>query len=578
MFQGIDPDGLNGLATTVEHKTASLRHQSRGVSAILSRNQRSPAVAEISAVVGRAEDWGNDTAATLRWRAETIRGGQGALFDVHALAQAAFAAHAVFSATTIDDSYRAWVADWQASNQRVDQAEAQISEWLDQSWTDWDVTNDDLHNIWSIMDRLQGDELSRVIAKLTPHQLERWVDEMGHSINGFTREEKQQVFTMLAENTTGESLGKVHEAILDAADSDQDAIDFGMAIRHHSPDDAIVAFVTFVVTRDLTGHRYSGVAPALTMEGIEDPTAIDQALRAIVTTDGALDVIVIDSLVSARIEDTGTACIEIAPLASLATAMSRGADVELKALGFTTVVGLAERSVSDIAYRLQDRHGRDVSQSGSDRDSRIATAAQRDLISAATRLVISDPDGVIQELATSVDIDGSITSSYLYQLIDHDQFHNLSRTIDALRGGDDVDIERFAQVGTDPGYPYAHAQNLAFVAGALNSALERYAEAARSDIGAIVLVGGVASAIAGTIYALEFKSAQIAAGIFDFSVGEFGVGAVASSTINDINDQLVNVTSTVLRRMQPQGPLEIEPAGLGSALMLWDERYALVHP
>jgi len=576
VFQGVDPDGLDGLAATIEFKTASLRRHSRVVLDILSRKERSTELAEISASVGRAEEWGNDTAVTMRWRADTVRDGQRARFNVPALIQAAFAANAVFSATTIDEEYRTWVAEWHASSQRVNEATAQISGWLDQGWTDWDVTNDDLHNIWSTLDGLSGSELDRVITALTPRQLARWLDEMAHSTNGFSRDEKQQVFTMLATNGSGESLGKIHEAILVAADTDQDAVDLGMAIRQHSPDRAIVAFVTFVVAQDLTGHRYSGIAPALAIGGIEDPTAIDAAVRAILTGDGALELIVIDSLVTARVEDTGATCIDINPLASLAAAMSRGADAELKTLGFAALVGLTGRSESQIADLMQARHGEDVARKNSNRDSRV-TSADLELVSAATRLLISDANAVIQELATTIDIDGSITSAYLFGLIDHDQFHNLSRVVNALRGGDDVDVVRFSNVGTDPGYTHPHAQNLAFVAATLNIALERYAAEALADIKNITLVADVTKLIAGTIYALELKAAEIAASVFEFSVGKFALDTQVSDIVNDINTQLDHVTGTVSSRLKPQGPLEIEPDHLGSAFMTWDERYDLVH-
>lgn len=558
MFRGIEPDGLDSLANTVEAEVASVRHESRMAIDLLSRNGRAAAATGIGSAVGGIERWGYDASNNLRWRAAIIRQGQsndhGSLDPV----RARFATEAVFSLGNVDTAYRQWLEQLQAGRQRVDEAFAGITGWLRQGLTDWDVTNGDLHNIWSTLDGLDGEELERVVARLTPRQLRRWIDEMGNHINGFSRAEKRQVFTMLAENASGQSLGMIHDAILAVGNTEANAVDFGIAVQSHSPDDAIVAFVTYVVARDLAGQPYSGIAPALAAGGVDEPAAIDSLLRAVLTTDGALGYIAMDSLAAAHIEEAGDTCFRIDPLESLTTTMSRGGDPALKALGFAGLVGIARHQ----AIPLRGDEGRVTGK---------PEEAEFELLGAATRVLASDLNAIITNLATTVDRDGSITSAYLYRLVDQDRIGDLGRLVDDLRGGNGVDEVLFSDPGADSDYPYPHAQNLAFFAAGLNNALQQYATDAKGDIDTIT---GIAAAVGLLAIPLARGLAYLNA-LIEGGVGLVADG-VADGTKESIDNRLAQLVYTVETALQPQLPLQTSPDDMAKALLQWRDRYDII--
>ena len=87
MFQGIDPEGLDSLADTLETQTVSLRHQTRIALDALYRNQRGGDAAAIGALLSRVEEWGIESSAALRWRTAMIQSGQDARLDIFRLAR-----------------------------------------------------------------------------------------------------------------------------------------------------------------------------------------------------------------------------------------------------------------------------------------------------------------------------------------------------------------------------------------------------------------------------------------------------------------------------------------------------------
>ena len=185
--------------------------------AVLDRNSLAGAVAALATAGSHIDFWGGETAENLRWRAEAISAGQNTYFNIGALLRARFAAEAAFTASSRDDAYQGWLRIWHQEEQRIAVAVSNIADWLSQRLTDWDVSNNDLQNIRLTLEGLSGTEMDRVIQRLTPSQFERWIAEMGHSINGFSHDEKRAVFALLAANASGDSLRKVHNAILDAA-------------------------------------------------------------------------------------------------------------------------------------------------------------------------------------------------------------------------------------------------------------------------------------------------------------------------------------------------------------------------
>lgn len=581
VFRGIDPEGLDALASTLDIQTRSMRNQARTAIELLDRNRKSADAAGIGAMLDRIENWSLDTANTLLWRAETIRSGQDAGLDVFRLARARFAAEAVFSIGTVDEDYRQWVEALQASERRVAEAITNISDWLDQGWTDWDVTNGDLRNIWRALDGLSGEELDHVIAALSPRQLERWIEEMGNSINGFSREEKRQVFSLLAGNSSGETLGKVHDAIVERGGT-EDATDLGTAIRQHAPDQAIIDFVGYAIEHDLASHAYSAVAPALAVGGIDDSKAIDAMLRLVLSDDATLQLIVVDSL--AATATTGSEAIVARPLGSLVEAIARGGDAPLKAAAFAAVAAVATEPDARLRDLLRTRHQifdsattdlmgrREVNNNATE----MLRAVEPELLANAITILVSDANGVVEELASSLDPDGSSTTAFLYALVDQDEIEQLGLLVESLRGGDVVDATAFSTAGINPDYQYPHAQNLGFVAGNLRKALEQYADGEKDDIDWVVRGAGLATAAVGLFYAKVLESVSLAATATEGIVEYLSTDYWAGRTKDEIDDYLGRIIDTVETSLQPPATPSVTTPNLGEALQAWGDRYDLV--
>lgn len=538
-FRGIDPYGLDELSVRTAIATAEVTTATGPACHVLGRHGYGDDAAAAQKLSNRIGLWGADTVAALHRRAELIRSGQKAPGDTPAILGAEFAIEGLFTLPEMETAFEAW----RESRQRAERAVGDITGWLDQSWNDWDVSNNDLQNIANTLEDLTSKELDGVISALSPRQLERWIGEMGNGFNGFSREEKQALFANLAA-ADGESLGKIHDALLRAG-SERDIVHFGLAIQHHGADGAIVAFVGHVMNTDLAATRYSTVAPVLALSGIENADAVAAATRAIVDVEGALETTIVDSLVTAHVEDTGVACIEIDPLDSLVTAASRTSDVEVTTAVFAAVAGAAtdrSRTLLELLSRRYDvvdtAPGWIDRKTGGDSGNELLRSNETKFLDSAVRLLVSDADGVITELATEIDPGGLITTDFLYELVDHGRGDNIGRIAHELRGGDVVDPARFGEVGDIASYRYAHAQNLAYLAGTTTNALERYADDAQSTIDAIGHIAGIAMFATGTIFKVASFTLSAAGAATEYGATDWK-GSRVQDNIDEYLDTLL---------------------------------------
>ena len=304
-------------------------------------------------------------------------------------------------------------------------------------------------------------------------------------------------------------------------------------------------------------------------------------IRAIITADDALALITVDSLITAHVEDTGNACIDINPLASLIATISTGPDPALRAAAFTTMVRFTTDARGQLRAIMDERYGIFDSTEraflGTTQEETPATDilndAQEQFLAAATRLLASDANGVVAELATELDEDGALTTSYFRQLVDLGRSDDLYRVVTALRGGDTVDSVKFAEYGTDPDYPYPHAQNLAFLAGGLSNALAAYADEAKAAIDAISIGAGLAIAAVGPIAeGLSWAAATVTPLLGDGAINWFA----SNNVQGNIDEHLDGLIEAVETHLQPLRTLEGPPAELGESGSWWDYRYRTI--
>lgn len=574
MFRGIDPEALNGLANAIVVRADSLLLQARSARDSLHRIGKPTEAQELNTVVGRVEQWSVTAARDMRWRSEAIRRGRTSEPNLLRLMEAELAGQAAFPPDAAGAAFRRWMDTARESRLRVEDSVARISEWLNQGWTDWDVTNNDLHNIWAKFASLSGDELDRVVGDLSPTQLERWIEEMGNSLNGFSLSEKGQVFALLAKKGSGESLGRVHAAIVAAGDS-QDRVAFGTAVSAHCSDQVIAEFVTQVANLDLSRHRYSSVAPMLALREVDDAEVVGSVLTQLVSTGDLLEMIVVDSLVLANTDGGAN------PLDGLIDAIVRTDDPHLKAIAFDSVAALVLSGDDRLRDLLRDRHrvfdttSSDFpgSQQDADDATRLLRSGRSELLSSAFAVLVVDAAGVVKEMATTRDPDGSTMTAFLREVIDAEQTEQLGQIITALRRGAVVDPVEFSAHGVDPSYPYPHAQNLGYVAGALRLALEEYADDAKQDIdwitgGAKMLTLGL-----GVAYSAVLEINKAAGLIVEGGAEWLTTDYWAARTQDDIDQGLRAVLEGMVTNLQPPPTPGGGPAHLGDALQWWDHRY-----
>ncbi|MCP4306510.1 MAG: hypothetical protein GY788_16910 [bacterium] len=552
MFRGIDPAGLGGLVIELARHCGNARQLSIATVAILGSNGRTSDAAEIAAVVGRAHNWSDQTCSTLQWRAAAVDNVQGEHFSLAANLRAHFAVSATFSMENLAETYLRWVEQSAAGCNHIDETIVNVSAWLNETWRDWDVTNADLHNIRQAIGGLSPSELEGVIAGLSQPQLERWIAEMGNRINGFSRAEKQEVFALLARSPN--SLGKVHDAIL-AGGTPADAIDFGAAVGAAVSDAVIARFVADVLATNLKATPYSTVAILAAIGEVEEPAIVNGMVDQIVEG-GALPLLVADSLAVPNGTDL---------LSNLGRVLGRVTDPDVAATALHVIVPFVTDAAAQRSLVTRTGNLERV------RTAALALAqAEPVLLELANRLLATDPDRVIESLATTVDPLGTVFSDFLFEMVSGGESATIGTIAATLRGGDAVDPRRFASIGADPDYRYPHAQNLAYFAGSLNNALARYSDDAKDDINLITAAVAAADLVLAPVFAafrIGLSTAMVEAGV--------GFG-VANAVQDDIDTFLANIHDVVSTSLQPTVTVNGIPHELGESALWWDHRYRMV--
>ncbi|MDJ0664940.1 MAG: hypothetical protein QNJ75_10285 [Acidimicrobiia bacterium] len=555
MFRAIDPDGLAEIADRLVLRAAELRREGSVASWLL----RCRTGSDVAGALMRAARWADQAAADLRWRASAIGVGQQAGLDLAALVRAEFAAGGVFAPEQRDAALIPWLRDRGLSRRRIADAVDRIGEWLDQGWLDWDVTNSDLHNVRRTLASLAGDELDQVLAALSPRQLERWVAEMGNSYNGFSRAEKQDVFELLATNASGNTLVRLHDALLTSG-GQTDLIDLGVAIQLHSPDRVIADFVVGVLRADQVTQRFSSLAPGKAIQGLQDPTEKTRAAGAVLVHPNALSWFIVDSLTA------GESPTPLLTALSRTTAGSHLAAGFVSALTLLTTPGQLDRmaAAQRSSEASSDEHH---SHPGLD-------ATGEHLLDASVRFLAANPDAVFTDLATNADPDGDLTTAFWHLLVSNGDAESMAAVLQGLRGGAAIDLDRFSARGRDPGYEYPHARNLAFAAATLNRGMTRSAQDAQGDIDAISRVAGVATTAAGLISG----GSAVAESLIGTGTG-WTIESFAAAAKSDINDQLADLIDKATARLRPPDGADLgQFAGAANALLAWTSVYTRLLP
>ncbi|MBX2836463.1 MAG: hypothetical protein KTR35_06395 [Gammaproteobacteria bacterium] len=141
------------------------------------------------------------------------------------------------SAQSYDSSY---------SHDDVDSAVDNIEQRLSQSWTDWDVTKNDLREINDIVGGLSPDEKNSVISELSDDTLETWGKELDGFSGGLSADERQELYKDLAQDINAEQLLRVSDAF---GDDHQDGL--MRAVQSHASSETRVQYVEGMQQRSM---------------------------------------------------------------------------------------------------------------------------------------------------------------------------------------------------------------------------------------------------------------------------------------------------------------------------------------
>jgi hypothetical protein len=325
----------------------------------------------------------------------------------------------------------------------------------------------------------------------------------------------------------------------------------------------IVDFVALSLSHELVDTPRSTLAPLLATTGIEGREPAAAAATIIAGRDRVVELAIIDSLTSFHPDVAASD-----PLQSLAGIVSRGCDPALAARTFATLARAAARP-EDLYPLLAERYQVSLIPGTTNDDEAMAMVIDGEptLLNAAVTLLAADTDNVITHLATTIDPDGNLTSDFLLRLVSRKHVGDLGLIADSLRGGPEVDPVRFGDI---EGYPYSHAANLGYLAGALCNALDRYADRARSVVDGWSLLASAAFFVTGSL--LEVTSTAAAA---VGSIAEYGAtGWIGGKTQANIDSGLSEVKIVVEQALRPD--TGIGTSIPGQAWEQWVERLSLI--
>lgn len=564
-FRGIDPEGLSRLADALDERVTVI--DPRPVAALLGSRDRAGDHAPISAELNRTGRWLAATSADLRWRAAAIVAGRQSGWDppmrLAAMVRAGFAMTAIVPPGGARGAFESWLRDLAGArrerDRRVAAAIASVSSRLSQSWRDWDVSNADLEGIRRTLAGLDGSDLDRVIAGLSDRRLRRWIAEMGHSVNGFSRREKQRLFADIASKASGATLARLYATIVADRPGSLDAADFGSAVAAEAADDVIVSFVVDVVEAGLGQTRFGWIGPVMAVPGVDRPENIDRLISRFFLDGAAIGRLVGDMRLTAwrgGVDPTG----------EFFAALGRGEDPVLRAGVFAVVARIASNPGAGLDDGLGGWPG-----GGSRSDVGPAYPADADeLLDALTALIATDPVATVEALSRSVDVDGTATIGWIDGLIDRGRIGDFMPIFNTLRGGTEPDVEWLAEPGTDAGYRFPNAASLGFASGALSRALELQVVEATDRIELIAFLATVTETVVG----FQFEGARMLRAAGGAGLG-LGIGAVADGEVEDVEAQLRRVRSRLHDAIVPS---EGDVAWDANALLVLYRRLGEISP
>jgi hypothetical protein len=329
----------------------------------------------------------------------------------------------------------------------VDGAVSTIKSNLDQGALDWDVTHGELLENTRMLAQLSREQRNEVISRLTDDELKNWTEEIDGELGALTASERQELFRMLAESLDGEQLAR----LIKAFNGEPSTLgDLKSAITQHASADTKLSLIEALKGQidggyQSDGKRYgnteAGVVAAVLGSLSNDPAAFDAAVKSL--SQEQLNAVMAAGL-DLYVADYGRSNLGVAGLSdatAILDAAATSSDPEVKARVFA--------AASEQLPLLE------------------GTRARGAFTDAMTKLLESDPNGLIEELRTRVDTGGRSLVAYAQEMLESDKTQKLRGILEQLQRGNDLKGDPL-QSFKDPDT----ARRLGFFVGSIGAAID----------------------------------------------------------------------------------------------------------
>ena len=415
----------------------------------------------------------------------------------------------------------------------VDNAVSKIKDNLYEGIFDWDVTHGELIDNNHKISDLTPQQRNEAISKLSDDELKHWTGEIDGWNGPLTASERQDLYNKLAEGLDGKQLTRLVKAF-DGNPGGREAL--GDAVAMYASSDAKVAFIAatkgsingdYKATQGRDGNAETVVLAKVLGSLSNDPTAFNNAVKSL--SESQLKAVMTVGLGRNYVADytgmrAGTTFFEPSATLGILDAATKSSDPEVKGRVFEAATE---------QFDLVD-----------------GSAVDGPLRDAMTKLVQSDPNGLVNELQTRTDPTGKSLVAYTQKMLEAGKKTELQNLLVQLQQGNDGKGNAY-QNFSNPDV----ARNVGFFAGATAAAINNISDNAQAR-------GDLLKNIFGTGFG--------AAGAYNFPVGVVAsVGnGLTSVVIDDIVDGVKNGNKDLKQAMYelaiPRGPDgKINMAGTG---------------
>jgi hypothetical protein len=394
---------------------------------------------------------------------------------------------------------------------KVEDSVKLIKDRLSESFTDWDVSHDDLSDIQKSVKGLNSAEANEVFRQLSDNDLKKWADELDGTLGSFDKSEKKTLFNELAGKLDDQQLARFSNALEDK----ENIQSFADSVSNNASGATKAALIDRYAGNVETDER-AAIAVAELIGGMKNnPRELEGALAKLSQPQLAA------VMKAASQEELHTVVAPYGgggsvyttfnptPLADMINAVSNTGNAKLKANVFQAG-SLEMKRIEDAGGFLNPVPGQD--------------SAAKSVRNSLTSLMNSDTNGVMANLEHNFR-NGDGISAYTKSMLNAGETKELGNIIAKLSKGNDLKgdpLGRFGtQIkGTDGNLHYKNAQVLGYFSGALFAGAKQITSDRSKQADMLKNVFGTIAGATGAINPASGIASSVVNGLTQAIVGE----------------------------------------------------------